>query len=274
MPIKKNRPKSAAEALNDGIVPLQPDTKPIIEHTRAEDVSMRGDDLRNYKIGLDDVDSSILYHISNKIKPIVMEDDSAVLVPVRYAYPEVWVSAQKDGGLRDKNGKMLFPVIAIKRDDVVYNKDIGHKIDGNNAHNYRVIEKQYSKKNMYDQFSVLTNRIPVKEFDVLPVPDYVIITYSCAVYVNTQRDLNSIIEAFMFASRSYWGDKEKNLFHVYIDNFPIVMEMNQGDTRKIYSIFTLNVNAHILPDTINRDMASAKKFISKGQVTFKTEISG
>ncbi len=255
MSTKKNKPKGIDQALNDAIVPLVDATKPIINHSRAEEVSMKDDTLRNYKIGLEDIDSAIMYHIKSSIKPIVIDQDETVVsVPVKYAYPEMWASAQRDGGLRDKDGKVLFPVIAIKRDEVTPNLEMGGKLDGNKVNLYRTVERQYTKKNIY-------------------VPDYVIITYSCAVYVNNQRDLNKILESFNFASRSYWGDKEKNMFHTVIDTFPITMEMNQGENRKIYSLFNLTVNAHLLPDTINRTMASAKKFISKAHLTFTSEIT-
>mgnify|MGYP001559715744 CR=1 FL=1 len=109
---------------------------------------------------------------------------------------------------------------------------------------------------------------------LLPIPDYVTITYSCAVYVNNQKDLNGILEAFNFASKSYWGDKEKNIFYTSIDNYPITMEMNQGDNRKIYSIFTITVNAQLIPETINKNMSAYKKVFSKTKFSFTTEVEG
>ena len=90
---------SPEQALNNTIEPLISGTKPIIGSNRAEEVSMNGDPLRSYSIGLEDVDYAVMYHIQQVIKPIVVEDDNILSVPVRYAYPEMFMSAQKDGAL-------------------------------------------------------------------------------------------------------------------------------------------------------------------------------
>ena len=49
-----------------------------------------------------------------------------------------------------------------KRTDIAKNYAIGNKLDANNPHNYAITQKPYSKKNEYDNFTILNNRKPLK----------------------------------------------------------------------------------------------------------------
>jgi hypothetical protein len=189
-----------------------------------------------------------------------------------YANPERWKSAQIDGGIRDKDGKLLFPVIAVKKDNIEKVRDISSKIDGNKARNYHIFQQRYTSKNQYDNFSLLNNRKPVKSYGIVVVPDYYKITYSCAVYVNTVDDLNKILEGILYASDSYWGDPKRFTFMARIDSTPLTMEMNQGENRKIYSVFNIVLNGHVIPDSINQYMSIDKKYFSPAQLVFKSEM--
>lgn len=271
----KPRPKNAREALNESIPEVVPGSKPIIstEVVRAEQVSVKGDELKDYTINFSDIDEAVLYYFDNVIKPSVIEDDNRVRVPVVYSNPERWKSAQADGGIRDKDGKILFPVIAVRKDNIEKVRDISSKLDGNKAHNYHVFEQKYTKENQYDNFTALTNRKPAKKYSTVIVPDYYRITYSCAVYVNYIEDLNKILEAILFASDSYWGDPKRFTFMARIDSTPITQELNQGENRKIYSVFNITLNGHVVPDSINKYMATSNKFYSKSQVVFNTEVT-
>lgn len=273
--IIKPRPKTAKEAAHEAIVESIPGAKPPLpkENRRAEQISIKGDTGKDFSIGFGDIDQAVLYYFDNVIQPSVIEDGNRVKVPVMYASPERWKSAQADGGIRDKDGKILFPIIAVKKDDIMKVRDITSKLDGNKARNFYVYEQKYSRQNAYDNFSALSNRKPVKTYGVVVIPDYYKITYSCSVYVNHVRDLNRILESILYASDSYWGDPKRFTFMARIDNTPITQEVNVGDIRKIYSTFNITLNGHVIPDSINKYMSSGSpKAFSKAQITFSTEI--
>jgi hypothetical protein len=270
----KPRPKTTREAINESITEVIPGSKPIItnDNVRAEQVSVKDADLKDYSIGFDDIDAAVFYYFDNVIKPSVTEDGNLVKVPVMYANPERWKSAQDDLGIRDKDGKILFPVIAIKKDTIEKVRDITSKVDGNSAKNFHTFEQRYSKENPYNNFSALTNRRPVKSYGVVVVPDYYRISYSCAVYVNYNSDLNKILEAIGYASDSYWGDPKRFTFMSRIDSMPITQEVNVGDVRKVYSIFNITLQGHIIPESINQYMSVPNRFFSKAQLNFSTEV--
>jgi hypothetical protein len=81
-----------------------------------------------------------------------------------YGSPERWAAVQKEGFVRDKNGKIQTPLIMFKRDSIEKNRSLGNKMDANNPVHFGVFEKKYSTKNVYDRFSTLNNREPVREF--------------------------------------------------------------------------------------------------------------
>lgn len=270
----KPRPKTVKQASEESIPEIIPGSKPITatENLRAEQVSVKDADIKDYSIGFDDIDEAVFYYFNNVIKPSVTENGDRVAVPVMYANPERWKSAQADLGVRDKDGKIIFPVIAIKKDNIEKVRDITSKVDGNNARNFHIFEQRYTKENPYNNFAALTNRRPVKSYGVVVVPDYYRITYSCAVYVNYNSDLNKILEAIGYASDSYWGDPKRFTFMSRIDSMPITQEVNVGEARKVYSMFNITLQGHIIPDSINKYLSAPQNFSSKGQVNFTTKI--
>ena len=272
----KNIPKSQEEISNDRIVPNYPELGKAAsgEFQRANSLSQRDDEIKNISVDLEYINNSVMYYFENIIKPTVTEDETRVKVPVIYASPERWKSTQKDGYFRDKNGQVLFPVIAVKRTNIERNRELGNKLDGNKVHNYQVFETRYTKDNMYDQFSALFNRKPVSQIHSVLIPDYYFITYTCGIWTSYMEDMNKIIESIAFYSDAYWGEPNKFKFKAKIDSFPTTQELLKGEDRKFSSEFDITFNGFIIPDNINRNLASNSKSFSKGVIKFQTEIQG
>jgi hypothetical protein len=274
--VLKNRPKTEAEILNDKIEPNYSNVQkpPIHEYKRGEDVSMRGEDLKDISVGLEDIDSAIMYYFQEVIMPYVINEGTKQNIPVIFADAERWKTAQKDGIYRDKDGRIMLPIITIRRDNLERNRSISHKLDGNTVNIFQTYEKRYTTKNQYDNFAVLTNRVPVKEFYNVVVPDYYTLTYTCTVYTSFYEDINKIIEDISFRADSYWGEPGKFLFKARIDNFPITNEINEGADRRFLSTFTLSMNGYLTPSNIGKHLAAnALKYRSKAQVFFTMEAS-
>ena len=274
--IIKNRPSTEAENL-DKAVPLFTEgasKKPINTYKRGEDTSLKGEEIKSISVGLQDIDEAVLYYFKEVIRPVVNSGGTMISVPVFYADPEKWKSAQTDGGIRDKEGRIQFPVIVVKRDNAERNRSITNKLDGNFSNVYQVYEKRYSKKNQYDNFSVLTNRAPVKEFYNVVVPDYYTLTYSCAIYVSYMTDMNKIIESIGYRGDSYWGLPNKFLFKATIDNFPMTNQVTDGEDRKIISTFSITMNGYLTPNNLDKYLSTMPlKSFSKPKVLFTTEVS-
>jgi hypothetical protein len=239
---------------------------------RGTDYSMKDDTVKDISVGLEDIDSAVIYYFNNYIKPTVIQNGNRIAVPVMYGSPERWKSVQADGFHRDGNNKMLVPSIMLKRESIEKNRALGNKLDGNKVHNYQVVGTKFNQRNIYDNFSVLTNRIPSQQYYISSVPDYINVNYSCVIFTDYIEQNNKLIEAIQFASDSYWGDPNRFKFRANIDNFNTPILLEQGEDRAARSTFNIKLFGYILPDTINKDLAVARsKFYTKSQVVFELE---
>jgi hypothetical protein len=272
---QKPRPKSQRELLDEaiGYTTADPtsDRSALVTSNRGNDVSTKGDRVKDVSIGIVDIDTAIIKYIEEKIKPSITQDSNRIQVPVMYGFPERWQTIQEKGALREISGRFLAPVIVIKRDSLEANRTLGTKIDANNPQNLHVFESGYTKKNQYDNFAVLSNRDPIKEYRLVVTPEYVTLKYSLVIFTNHLEQNNKIIEAFQYASNTYWGEQGKFQFRTNIDSFSTSTEYSAGEDRTTRTTFGITLNGYIIPDTVNRDISYPKKFLSKAQIVFNLE---
>ena len=227
------------------------------------------DTVRNICIKIEDVDEAILRHIKNTIKPEIVENNKSTTVPCYFANPERWKSIQADGWFRDENTKqILVPVLVISRGDIAKSSTMTmDKMDGNLR---RTISSGYDTKNRYDIFSLANKLSPSKVHYSVTVPDYVNVNYEVKIWTAYIRQMNSIIEKFVYAEGSYWGDKYYK-FRANYDNINNVIEVTDNDNRSVTDTFTMNVNAYIIPESFNnRD--TTIKILSPAKIIIQSEF--
>jgi hypothetical protein len=233
--------------------------------------SVKNDDVKQFSLGLRDIDEAIFYYFENVIRLSVIRNGKQVNVPLLYGSPERWKAVQKDGFYRDRNGKIMTPLIMIKRDSLEKNRQLGNKLDANNPTNFGIFEKKYSRKNVYDRFGLLSNREPIVEYQGVVIPDFVNITYSCIIFTQYVEQMNKLVESINYASDAYWGDPSKFNFRAMIDNYTTTTEMTQGNDRTIRTAFSITLLGHIVPDSVNAALQGSGKFFSKSKVSFGLE---
>jgi hypothetical protein len=244
-----------------------------VDFNRSEKMSFKGDTTKPFTVGLQDIDESIMFYFQNVIRPTVIQNGNRLAVPVIYGTPERWKSVQRDGYYKDKNGAIMSPLIMFKRDTIDKNRSLTNKLDANSPHLYTSWRKAYNNKNSYSNFDVLTNRIPVEQFIVNVVPDYVTLTYSCTIQTYYNEQLNKIIEAINYASDSYWGDPERFKFKASIDSYSTAIEISDSTNRIVKGTFTIKLSGYIIPDTIQKEVTAIKKYNSKAQVVVMLETT-
>ena len=240
---------------------------------RGTQTSFRNDDTKPFSIGIQDIDEAVMYYFQNVIKPFVIQNNERLPVPIIYGSPEKWKSMQKDGYYRDVNGKIMAPLIMFKRGNIEKNRGITNKLDANNPNNYTVTQKQYSPSNVYSNFNVLTNRIPTKTYYASVVPDYLTVSYTCTIFTYYVEQINKIIEAIEYASDAYWGNPERFQFQSRIDSFDSITELQDSDERLVRSTFEIKVYGYIVPDVLQKDLNSIKKFSSKSKIIINLETT-
>lgn len=251
-----------------------PSTQRGVDFNRSEKVSQGGDDFKQFTVNIQDLDEAVLYYFDNIIKPFVYQNGERISVPLVYGSPERFKSIQKDGFYRDKKGKIMAPIIMFKRDSLEKNRSITNKLDANFPNLYTSWQKLYDAKNFYSNFDALNNRKPSQQFVANVVPDYVKMTYSFIIQTYYIEQLNKVIEAINYSSDSYWGDPERFKFMARINSFNTVTELNKGQNRVVRSNFSLDLYGYIIPDTIQKDLSSIKKYYNRSTLTFTSESTG
>jgi len=273
---RKPIPKSQVELSQETIEPyLNQGKGPVPANKRRENQkSLKGDEVKQFSVGLKDVDESIFFYFNNIIRPSVLQNGTKINVPVLYGSPERWAAMQKDGYYRDNNGKIQTPLIMVKRDSVEKDRTLGNKMDANNPIHFGVFQKKYSQKNVYDHFSTLNNREAVKEYYGVIIPDYINLVYTCVIFTEYVEQMNKIVESVNYASDSYWGDPERFKFRAAIDSYTTSTELIDGGDRTVKTTFQIKMAGYIVSDAINTSVGNPNKFFSKAALKFGIETAG
>ena len=277
--VRKPIPKTQKQIGIEQNVPTSPQNgdpnsfNPNPTTNRALQTSFKGDTVKPFSVGIQDIDEAIFYYFQNVIQPSVIQNGSRLPVPIIYGSPEKWKSYQKDGYYRDQNGKIQAPLIMFKRDSIDKNRQIANKLDANNPQNFGVFNKRYTQRNAYDNFKVLNNRIPQQEYYAVIMPDYLTVTYTCIIFTYYVEQLNKIVEAMEYASDAYWGDPQRYQFKASIDSFGFQTELVENDERIVRSTFTIKINGYIIPDILQKDITAIKKFSNKTKIIFGIETT-
>ena len=277
--VRKPIPKTQKQIGIEQNIPTSPQNgdpnsfNPNPTTNRALQTSFKGDTVKPFSVGIQDIDEAIFYYFENVIQPSVIQNGSRLPVPIIYGSPEKWKSYQKDGYYRDQNGKIQAPLIMFKRNSIDKNRQIANKLDANNPQNFGVFNKKYTQRNAYDNFKVLNNRIPQKDYYAVVMPDYLTVTYTCIVFTYYVEQLNKIVEAMEYASDAYWGNPQRYQFKASIDSFGFQTELVENDERIIRSTFDVKINGYIIPDILQKDITAIKKFSNKTKIIFGIETT-
>jgi hypothetical protein len=262
----------------DYITPLDKNAstyeEPIKPLNRGNELasSMNQADADNLSVGLETIDEAVKYYFENKIRPSVIMNGERINVPIMYATPESWDSIQKNGMYRDKNGRILSPLIVFKRGSLDIDKSKGNKLDGNMIHNFHLFKTKYNRKNQYTPFGRIGNVSENEEYKLIAVPDYVTVSYNCVLITDYIEQNNKIIEDINFVSDAYWGEPNKFNFKANIQNYQQAIDISLGDDRVVKTSFTLIINGYLINNNLVRQMAGAKRFYSKSTISFGLEI--
>ena len=279
------RPQNRREFMNKLIVPYdksegnknnifsEPTKLGQPEKNRAKQISVKTSTDKDFYIGMKDLVEAVVYYFDNVLQLSVIQNNNRVAVPILYGNPENWKTVQKDGYYRDKEGKLFAPLIMFKRTSTTPNRNLGNKLDGNLVHNLQLFEKAYSKRNFYSNFNVLNSRSPEKEYVASITPDYVTVEYECMIWTYTVEQMDKLIEALNFASRSYWGDPNRFQFYSQIEAFTDSLTYEVGDDRAVKSSFNLTLNGYLIPDSINKNLASSNMYYGVSNVIFTLETA-
>jgi hypothetical protein len=232
-------------------------------YNRATATRRDTDTHKNLSITLMDVDSTIMYHLENNLRLQVVDNGEVVRIPIIYGNPERWVAMKKYGYLRDNQGKILLPAFMIRRKSVENNKDLMTF----NRYLQSEVMMSYSEKNKYDRFDLMNNGLfkskPTKQIYAVSLPNHIIATYECIIWTDFVDQNNKVLEQINYASKDYWGDRERFKFRARVDSYSVEQEVNDGEDRNVKTTFDIIVNAYLLNDNTVNSMSGIKNTTNK-----------
>jgi len=231
---------------------------------------------KSYSITLKDIDTAVINHIRNIMKPVVRESNEIIKVPVMYGNEERWKSVRGRGVLRDKNGVIILPVMVIKRTSVAMNDQMPLSFDNDVRGKYiSVIRSKsgWSKNNRYDRFSVLTGQKPVEEFVKTGMPDFVVCSYNIVMmtaYMEQMNDLNTI---WVEHIETYFGDSTSYRFLSSLSgDISDATEMESDGERIIRNELTLEIKGYMIPEFTDNTFGKTAELV-RGYVSKKVSFS-
>jgi len=240
--------------------------------SRADETKVEGSNLINVGVGLYSIDETLISFLNTKIKPSVVQDDVQVPVPVLYANAERWKSVQKDGILRDKQGKVQLPVILLRRTSLSRNA-LNNPV---NKYHGQSFSSKWNKRNAYDRFAVVNGVNPSQELINVTMPDYYDLSYDVIVWTEYIAQLNTLIEQISFETEDYWGERNKYKFLVSVKEYKTDNSFVNNHDRIVKCTFTMTVKAYLLPqtmlDTQRQPSSTTKSTFTTKKIVFSEEI--
>ena len=252
------------------IIQTQSSTSVDPKLNKAKQIRRDKDNVKNVSVGIYDVDSAFKTFLEKDVKPTVEDDGRYFPVPVMYASPEKWASAQRDGFMKDDNGMILTPVIVFKRDNLSINTELSKLKVAQNEDAHQFFERKYTNVNKYDQFSVLTGENPKKEFMSVERPDYVDLQYEVIVWCDYMEQVNKVVEQIVFFQGRSFGERYKFVIKGDSYSFETIAEMGQDRITK--ATISLIAKAYIEPEFVGLNN-NTKRTISVGKAVFTEDKS-
>lgn len=219
----------------------------VIADNRAEQVRRDRDEQKDFTINFYDIDETILTQLEH-LQLQVTDAGKQVKIPIFFGPPERWVSAQRDGYIRDKQGKILQPAMILKRS----NSENDSNLMFFNRYLDTPAMKLYSEHNKYTKFGALTGQnAPVNEIFNVLMPKHMVLTYHCIVWTAYVEQMNKVIETIAYNTQDYWGNRKGFRFRVNIEGgYAHNVELQAGDERTVKTEFDLKTHGYILPDSV------------------------
>ena len=199
--------------------------------------------VKDISSSLYDIDFAIKWHLETIIAPTITEDNAIIKVPILFAAGEKWAAVQKHGYLRDNQGKLLTPLIMIRRNSITKREDIQDLKVLETAESRITFERKYTSRNRYNRFNI-SNRPIEKEYYSMDVPKFVQIEYELLCWTNNSTQLNEIVEQLIWFDGKAFGDSHKFITHIDAPSFEAIN--NTGEDRLVRATLSMRTKAHIL----------------------------
>ena len=236
------------------------------EINRAFEQRRNNDTIKSPTIGIYDVDFAIMDWLRSVIRPFVIENNQRIDVPVMYANGESWAQYQAKGFMYDKKGKIMTPLISLRRSGIVERdtlKTLG--VNQNPEENNLLFKNKFSRVNQYDRFAATYGKKRAHEFYIAPLPEYVDVSYEMLIWTEYQEQMNSVVEQIIPTNGFAWGTSWK--FTTMIQDVSFETVTATGEDRLVRATLPMTVKASLaMPSELRR--SNVEKRVSVKKIKF------
>ena len=227
-------------------------------------------------VTLQTVDSAVRDYFDKKISISVDTEKGRNKVPVIFAAGERWKMIRDNKGLRDENGTLILPVIAIRRTNI--DRTPGMRALGQETP-FITISKRIHDKTGNIQNLVNTRKLngfpqlrksPVFEYLTIPFPDFAVVFYEIVIWTQYQTQMNEILQKIFYNYEhmdsfvmpvEYDGKKRKGNSYYFVGfrDGTVVPQSNveefTNQERIIKYSYTIKVPAYFILDPDDESLA-------------------
>jgi hypothetical protein len=212
---------------------------------RSKEIRRDNDIIKTPKCTIEDVDFAIISYIRDILKLQVVENGQMIDVPVMYANGEKWAQVQSRGYMRDRKGKIMTPVLSIRRGSIIERdslKSLG--VNQNPSGNDFMFQNKHTLENKYDRFSVQYGKKRKKEYYLAPVPEFVDVSYELLLWTEYTEQMNSLVEQIMPTNGFAYGTTFK--FPIFMSDVSFDTTNATGEDRVVRATIPLTCKASLL----------------------------
>ena len=236
---------------------------------RAEIMRRDNDRIKTQAITIYDIDYAVMSYLEEVVQPKLIENGKFIDVPVMFASGEKYVQIQSRGYMRDQKGKIMTPLISLRRSNVVERDTIKSLGVNQNPSGMGILhQNKFSINNQYDKFNVLQGTKPAREFYVSPIPEYLDVSYEMLIWCEYTEQLNKLIEQLLPLSGFAWGTTWKFISLIGDASFETLN--NTGEDRIVRATIPITTKGVLLAESELR-LDNFQKQISIKKVSFKSE---
>ena len=243
-------------------------TRDVIPN-RSKQIRRDNDIIKTPKCTIEDVDFAMISYIRDVLKLQVTENGQLIDVPIMYANGEKWAQVQAKGFMRDRKGKIMTPLISIRRGSITERdtlKSLG--VNNNPAGNDYVFQNKHSMQNKYDKFSTQYGKQRKKEYYLAPVPEFVDVAYELLLWTEYTEQMNNLVEQIMPTNGFAYGTTFK--FPTYLQDVTFDTTNQTGEDRVVRATIPLTTKATLLmPFELQK--SNFQKNISVKKIVFGNE---
>ena len=162
-----------------------------------------------------------------------------------YANGEKWAQVQARGFMRDRKGKIMTPIISLRRNNITERdtlKSLG--VNNNPAGNDFVYRNKHTVQNRYDRFNVLQGKKPAQEYYLAPVPEFVDVSYELLLWTEYTEQMNFLVEQIMPTNGFAYGTTHK--FSTYLQDVSFETTNNTGEDRVVRATIPMTTKAALM----------------------------